>query len=164
MSETIVSDITNYKNSPIRRLVLTDTVTTDRIQIISATAESQYDCPPITRRDSKGNDRIVGWRFEAVFIPVHNHIGTMLQMLDGWNRRTVDAVLFLKPDSSQAHGRTASITLLNPIGLTWSVAKTEYGPELRITISKALKSIYQYGSAPTTLWADGTETIPEPNP
>jgi hypothetical protein len=164
MAETVIVDLTNYKNSPIRRLVLTDAVTADRIQLISATSESKYDVTPITRRDGYGNDRIVAWRFEAIFIPIHNNVGTMLRLLDGWDQRTVSAGLFLKADSSQPHSRLVSISLVNPIGLTWLVTKSEYGPEIRITISRVLKSLYQYGASSTTFWADGAETIPEPNP
>lgn len=164
MADVVFADLNLYKNSPIRRLVLADANTpADTITFISATAESQYELQPITRRNGKGLDHVVAWRFEAQFVPIQNNVGSMLAALDTWNRRTVDASLFLKADASQAHARKVSITLKAPVSLTWAVVKTAYGPELRVNVQKILTSLKQYGSS-TTLWADDTETILEPNP
>lgn len=167
MADIVYLDITNFRNSPMHRLVLTDEdVPTDRLQFFNPTKESTYDLSAITRTDGGGNERIVGWRFAADFIVAQNARQSTLENLDGWNLRRVDVHLVLKPHASQSHGRLVTLRLRPPVGLTWSVRKGEYGPEILIHITKPLTSLKQYhdGTALVSLWTDDTVVIAEPNP
>jgi len=165
MADVVYNDITQFTNSPMHRLVLTDeAVPTDRLQFFYPTRESSYEVQAITRRDAYGAERPIGWLFEAQFITAINAQESILQGLNLWNTKTVDVHLVLKPDASQSHGRLVTIRLRPPVGLVWFVRKGEHGPELVIRITKALMSLYQNhdGVAYIKLFTDDTVIIPEP--
>lgn len=166
MSDIVFQDITDYRNSPMHRLVLTDEDTTDRLQFFYPTKESSYNVTAITRRDGYGAERPVGWLFECQFVTAQNARESMMQYLDGWNSRRVDAYLVLKPDASQAHGRLVTIRLRPPVGLVWFLRKGEHGPDLVIHITKALQSLHQNhdGTSYVKFMTDNTIVIAEPNP
>jgi hypothetical protein len=165
MADLVYNDITQFTNSPMHRLVLTDEQTpTDRLQFFYPTKESSYEVAAITRRDGYGAERPTGWMFEGQFVTAINAQETILSALNGWPLRDIDVKLVLKPDSSQSHGRLVTIRLRPPVGLVWFVRKGEHGPELVIRITKALMSLYQNfdGTAYVKLFTDDTEIIPEP--
>lgn len=165
MADLVFNDITQFTNSPMHRLVLTDeAIPTDRLQFFYPTRESSYEVLPITRRNGNGSERPTGWLFEAVFVTAINAQETILSALNGWHLRDIDVKLVLKPDASQSHGRLVTIRLRPPVGLVWFVRKGEHGPELVIRVTKALMSLYQNhdGVAYVKLLTDDTEIIPEP--
>lgn len=157
-------DIREWRNSPIYRVVLHDVTTLDRFHLYLATGDSTYDVAPILRRDMYGCDRIAGWMFRASFVLLQNNIGLLLEQLDAYKARPMDAFLFLKPSVRVPHGRTVTIQLRAPVGVTWRIVKDQQGPAFSVELTKALTSLYQYAAegGDATFWNQDQYLIPDP--
>jgi hypothetical protein len=158
-------DITEWQHSPIHRVVLHDTQSLDRFHLYHPLSDSSYELPATVRRDMHGCDRVVGWTFAATFRMLQNNVGDLLANLDAYRGRAFDAYFFLKPDASVS-GRTVTIALRAPVGVSWRIASGPIGPVFELQLTKALTSLYQYAAdgGNQTLWNEDQYLISDPNP
>lgn len=163
----VYRDLTEWKNAPMDRLILTDTspVDVERYHFYYPTQDSTWNAQPITQRDDRGANRLLGYNISITFKPLQNNIEAqdVFQYLDGLRGLPIDVALILKPHSSQMHGRIVSIVLTTPhVGdVVFYAEPSEQGPQLVIQINGVIESIYQYDAdaGTTTFWVEDSEVI-----